>query len=111
MTIAANLRDDEELAITSLAKEFGGTWRVGENPPDAYLSVGAREIAVEISTLTQQITDGRHVQSFATETKIEINDNRAGPGCLNSFPREISGVLPGLVCCGLPRMGCDGGRA
>ena len=36
---------------------------------------------------------------------------RAGPGCLNSFPRKISGVLPGLVCSGLPYVCHDGGRA
>ena len=36
---------------------------------------------------------------------------RAGSVCLNSSPRKISGVLPELVWCGLPRVGCDAGRA
>ena len=35
----------------------------------------------------------------------------AGSGSLNNFPRKISGVLPGLVWCGLPRVGCNAGRA
>ena len=52
MTGSGKLRDDEEFVITSVAKEFSGTWRPGENPPDAYLSIGTREIAVEISTLS-----------------------------------------------------------
>jgi uncharacterized membrane protein HdeD (DUF308 family) len=36
---------------------------------------------------------------------------RAGPGCLNSFPRKISGVLPVLVCIWLPGVCRDAGRA
>src|SRR5579872_3903275 len=35
----------------------------------------------------------------------------AGSGCLNSFPRMISGVPPGLVCSRTPGVGCDAGRA
>jgi two-component system OmpR family response regulator len=37
--------------------------------------------------------------------------DRAGAGCLNSFPRKISVVLPGLVCSGLPGVCRDAGRA
>jgi hypothetical protein len=61
MTIVGILRDDENFVITSLEKKFSGTWRPGEKnkSPDAYLSIGAREIAVEISRLTQRITDDR----------------------------------------------------
>ena len=35
--------------------------------------------------------------------------HRAGPACLDRFPRTISGVLPGLLCS--PHRGWDGGRA
>jgi Winged helix-turn-helix DNA-binding len=40
-----------------------------------------------------------------------IAANRAGSGCLNSFPRMISGVPPGFVRSMAPGVGCDGGRA
>ena len=36
-------------------------------------------------------------------------DHRAGSGCLDRFPRTISGVLPGLLS--LPHRGWDEGRA
>jgi hypothetical protein len=39
------------------------------------------------------------------------SDPSAGSACLNRFPRTISGVLPVLSGCVLPRVGCDGGRA
>jgi len=53
------LRTDEEHAIRVVTAHFGGTWRPGEDPPDAYLTVGATEVAVEISTLSQQVPGER----------------------------------------------------
>jgi hypothetical protein len=52
------LRPDEEFVIRSLAAHFSGDWWPGENPPDAYLKVGDAVTAVEISTLTQHVSDG-----------------------------------------------------
>lgn len=51
------MREDEKFVADALAKWLGGTFREGENPPDAYLVVGADTIAVEISTLTQSVRD------------------------------------------------------
>jgi hypothetical protein len=46
------LRDDEAFVITSIANSLSGTWRPGEDPPDAYLSFGIETVAVEISILS-----------------------------------------------------------
>jgi hypothetical protein len=51
------LRGDEEFVIRSVANAF--SWRAGENPPDAYLTVEVREVVVEISTLMENQSDGR----------------------------------------------------
>jgi hypothetical protein len=45
------LRGDEKFVMDSMAMRFSGMWRCGEDPPDAYLSVNNREVAVEISIL------------------------------------------------------------
>jgi hypothetical protein len=42
-------------------------------------------------------------------SRCGVLSERDGPGCLDSFPRTISGVLPGLVS--LPYRAWDGGRA
>jgi hypothetical protein len=57
--LTSSIRNDEEFAITAIAAAFGGSWRPGENPPDAYLTVGTESIAVE---LTQQVpgAEGMH---------------------------------------------------
>lgn len=51
------LRPDEKFCIEAVVASVGGQWFIGENPPDAYLDVGTKRIAIEISTLTQYITD------------------------------------------------------
>jgi hypothetical protein len=43
--------------------------------------------------------------------KCTAQRQRAGSACLNSFPRTISGVLPGFSHCGVSRAGRDVGRA
>jgi hypothetical protein len=52
------MREGELLVIEALAVEYSGKWREGEDPPDAYLTVGVVEIGVEISSLTQQVSGG-----------------------------------------------------
>ncbi|MFH1372899.1 MAG: hypothetical protein ABII79_03790 [bacterium] len=49
------LREDEIFVVKTLCAVLSGTYRAGENPPDAYLSYEGKEVAVEISTLTQHV--------------------------------------------------------
>jgi hypothetical protein len=53
------LRGDEEFVLRSVANAFSAEWRAGENRPDAYLKVEDREVAIEISILMQNQSDGR----------------------------------------------------
>ena len=56
------IRDDEQFVITSIADSLSAYWRPGENPPDAYL-IWVTTIPVEISTLTQYVTDVKGTRS------------------------------------------------
>jgi hypothetical protein len=67
MTDSVVLRDDEEFTIRAVAEKFSGTWTLGENPPDAYLVIEANTIAVEITTLTQYLTNGQKPRPRASE--------------------------------------------
>jgi len=53
------MREDEKFVIESVARAYSGDWKPGADPPDAYLTIADRTIAVEISTLTQHVTDDR----------------------------------------------------
>ncbi len=54
-TMERSLRDDEYFVIEALCSSYDGTWRTGEDPPDAYMMLNDHEIAVEISILTQHV--------------------------------------------------------
>jgi hypothetical protein len=68
------MRDDEKFVIEALSAYCSGTWRPGENPPDAYLDTSEAIIAVEISTLSQQVTSdaGTHPRLSDDETAIRL---------------------------------------
>jgi hypothetical protein len=65
--VLRSLCDDEEFVITAVARGFSATWRPGDDPPDAYLTLGTVRIAVEISTLMQPVTDERGARSRLTD--------------------------------------------
>lgn len=57
--MTSQLKPDEEFVIRALAAELAGEWSPGEDPPDAYLTMDQKTVAVEISTLTQHVTSAR----------------------------------------------------
>ncbi len=71
------MRDDEEFVISSVARFYSGTWRPGENPPDAYLDIDGEAIAIEISMLTQHITThlGTRERLSDDQTAVRLADN------------------------------------
>jgi hypothetical protein len=69
----------EKLVIDAVAAEFCGTWTCGEDPPDAYLMIGSREIAIEISTLTQQ---------------PRTSDDMGVVRLVGELNRELGGLVP-----------------
>jgi len=87
MTKVGKLRYDEEHVIKSVAKEFSGTWRPGEDPPDAYLSINGQEIAVEISTLVQTMTVNGRTQS-------RLSDDVPAGDLLDKLNVELQRLIP-----------------
>jgi hypothetical protein len=65
------MRQDEKFVIESIATAYSGDWKPGEDPPDAYLIVADRPVAVEISTLTQHVTDDR-----GTRPRLSVEECR-----------------------------------
>jgi hypothetical protein len=91
---ACRLREDEEFVIASLATAFSGISRPGENPPDAYLVLGANTVAVEISTLTQYVTDGKG-------TRPRLSDDIATTAFANALNEELKSLIPDGYTIGL----------
>ncbi len=82
------LRGDELFVIESLANFFSAEWWAGEDPPDAYLKVEGREIAVEISTLMQNQSDGRG------GTRSRMSDDAPALQLVDELNQELEGEIP-----------------
>jgi hypothetical protein len=82
------LKPDEEFVARSLAAHFGGTWLPGEDPPDIYLTVGKEAVAVEISTLTQQVVDERGGM------KPRLSEDSTALWLANELDKELRDLIP-----------------
>jgi hypothetical protein len=93
MSRVVELRGDELLAISAVSEEFSGHWRAGENPPDVYLTLPSREVAVEISTLAQIISDDRG-------TRSRFSDDAPGLQLVAELNAELQHLVPDDVAIG-----------
>lgn len=82
------LRSDEEFVICSIAAHFKGRWWPGENPPDAYFRAGDEITAVEISTLTQHVSDGRG------GSKPRLSEDSTAIWLSNALNEELQALVP-----------------
>jgi hypothetical protein len=81
------VKPDEEFVLKSVASFYGGEWSPGEDPPDAYLMVIGRKIAVEVSILTQVITDDRG-------TRPRLSDDMPAIRLANELDLELRRLMP-----------------
>jgi hypothetical protein len=88
------IREDEEFVISAIATSLSGTWLAGENPPDAYLTLNTGTVAVEISTLTQYVTDDKG-------TRPRLSDDIATAAFANELNEELSDLIPDGYTIGL----------
>jgi hypothetical protein len=50
----SELRKAEQFAIGAVARHCSATWQSGNGPPDAYMTVGGRQIALDVAVIAQQ---------------------------------------------------------
>jgi hypothetical protein len=81
------MRDDERFVIEALAGFYSATWRAGENPPDAYIDLGGDAVAVEISTLTQYVSDD-------SGTRERLSDDQPAIRLANELNEELDDSIP-----------------
>ena len=51
-----DLKKQERAAIEAVARRFSATWEKGDDPPDAYIMVAGKRVAVDITTLKRRGT-------------------------------------------------------
>ncbi len=83
MRSSADLRKAEKLAIEAVARHLSAAWQQGDSPPDAYLTVGGRRIALDVAVVAPQ-PSGR-----GPVTRARLREDRVAQRTL----REIESAL------------------
>ncbi len=86
--MASDLRPIERFVMESLCMKYGGNFRIGEDPPDAYLSLNGKDIAVEISILTQ------HVVNESGEPLPRLSQDAGALSLCDEIDQEIKREIP-----------------
>jgi hypothetical protein len=87
------MREDEEFVISAVAAFYSGSWRSGEDPPDAYVDIGNSTIGVEISMLTQHVTTDQG-------TRARLSDDQTAIRLANELDNELRLLIPdGTTVC------------
>jgi hypothetical protein len=81
------MRTDEIFALKSIAARYSGEWKPGDDPPDGYITFAERVVAVEVSRLTQYVTDDRG-------TRPRLSDDTAAIRLANELDAELKGAVP-----------------
>jgi len=81
------MRKDEMFVAEAVASWCRGTYRPGENPPDAYVTMHAETVALEVSTLTQYVTDDRG-------TRPRLSDDGPALTLADELDSELTTDIP-----------------
>ncbi|MBZ0217577.1 MAG: hypothetical protein K8F25_13545 [Fimbriimonadaceae bacterium] len=81
------MRADEKFVMDAIVSRYSGHYGPGENPPDAYLTVLDETVAVEITTLTQHVTDSRG-------TRPRLSDDLLAIRIANGLNAELGHIVP-----------------
>ena len=81
-------RKQEQAAMEAVARHVSGSWEKGEGPPDAFLTIVRKRIAVEIANLKQPIAGGGSV----TEPRLRFD--RVAQGLVRRLQAALDESVP-----------------
>jgi hypothetical protein len=83
-----DLKKQEQTAIEAVARRFSATWEKGSDPPDAYIMVAGKRIAVDIKTLKRRGT-GR-----GNAAKPRLRFDKVATGLLKRLHAALGETVP-----------------
>jgi len=78
----------KQAAIEAISRHFSATWEKGEDPPDAYLMIARKRIAIEVATLKPRLAarDGA--------SKPRLRFDRVALGLVRRLQAALSEAVP-----------------
>jgi hypothetical protein len=83
-----DLNKQERTAVEAVAKLFSATWEKGTDPPDAYIIVAGKRVAVDIATLKNRGT-GR-----GNAVKPRLRFDKVATGLIERLQTTFSDIVP-----------------
>jgi hypothetical protein len=78
----------ERSAIEAVAGHFSAQWQSGESPPDAYVTVAGRRIALDVAVISQQGTGPKQV------AKARLREDRVAQRVLRDIEAAMRPRVP-----------------
>lgn len=82
------LKKQERTAIEAVARRFSATWEEGGDPPDAYIMVAGKRIAVDITTLKRRDTG----QGNAAKPRLRFD--KVATRLIERLQATLGGTVP-----------------
>jgi len=83
-----DLKTQERSAIEAVARRFSATWEKGSGPPDAYLMVAGKRVALDITTLKRRGT----VQGGPA--KVRLRFDKVATRLIDRLQATLGGTVP-----------------
>jgi hypothetical protein len=83
-----DLKKQERTAIEAVARQFSATWDKGSDPPDAYIMVAGKRVAVDITTLKRRGTG----QGNAAEPRLRFD--KVATGLIERLQATLGKTVP-----------------
>jgi len=83
-----DLKKQERTAIDAVAGRFSATWEKGSDPPDAYLMVAGKRVAVDIRSLKRRRTD------HGNANKLGLRFDKVANRLIERLQATLGGTVP-----------------
>src|SRR5437660_11435404 len=81
------LRKQKQAAIEAVARHFSATWEGGEEPADAYVTIAAKRVAVEVVTI-------KRVGNRRGDAKPRLRIDRVALLLVGGLQHALHGSVP-----------------
>ncbi len=88
MGLIGDLKPQERAAVEAVAKRFSATWERGGDPPDAYIAVVGKRIAVDIATIK------RHAPAQANDAKPRLRFDKVATRLIEHLQAALGETVP-----------------
>jgi hypothetical protein len=82
------LKKQQRTAIEAVARRFSATWEEGENPPDAYIMIAGKRVAVDITT------SKRHGTGRGNATKPRLRFDKVATRVIERLQGTLGETVP-----------------